>query len=575
MKNRKLWRWAIAAGSLPLVIFAVDTREVRAETVHSEEVSQESVRQENISQEAASQEDASQEAVSQEDASQEAAFRGDVLPGGGYQKEDFREAAFQRELLPAEASYTVSDREDCRRLLMEVVSSAAGSGRHEIYVTGEDYEPETLVIAQMFPEVCRISNTVLSRSRENGTEYVTCRIGFEKAGDVFPCRHVWQEEILETAGCLSYGRTLLTCRYCSETEEASLAPSGHRDENKDSLCDQCQKRFLEQKKGDRLEVGYEGKTGDRVFSFICLEENFHGGMLYGCENSCSLEEILGETKEIDGSEEDRIRWWLQNDFLNGLSVRSACLEILLLDEEGRPVGAGSWIPGQAIWPGIVLTLPETREQAEERFWRAGDLQIRNLGETSYRFRCVDDDYADSNSNYQRFALFLCETVIRSDVDSTDSKREIISFGDDNNYKYSAVRAWLSDHTGEGAQAPPFVHTGVNSAFSGQTAAETWQESRGEGLMSYQIPMQSLTDRLFLLSVEEVLAYEEAWAAEGIGSSYSRGYWLRTPAAALNTEGTFMDGELVYVVDLEQGCLRPVDVSRTEFGIRPAFCLPQG
>ena len=222
-----------------------------------------------------------------------------------------------------------------------------------------------------------------------------------------------------------------------------------------------------------------------------------------------------------------------------------------------------------------MTLPETREQAEERFWRAGDLQIRNLGETSYRFRCVDDDYADSNSNYQRFALFLCETVIRSDVDSTDSKREIISFGDDNNYKYSAVRAWLSAHAGEGAQAPPFVHTGVNSAFSGQTAAGTWQESRGEGLMSYQIPMQSLTDRLFLLSVEEVLAYEEAWAAEGIGSSCSRGYWLRTPAAALNTEGTFMDGELVYVVDLEQGCLRPVDVSRPEFGIRPAFCLPQG
>ena len=209
MKNRKLRRWAIAAGSLSLVIFAVDTREVRAETVYSEEVSQESVRQENIS----------QEAVSQEDASQEAAFRGDVLPGGGYQKEDFREAAFQRELLLAEASYTVSGREDCRRLLMEVVSSAAGSGRHEIYVTGEDYEPETLVIAQMFPEVCRISNTVLSRSRENGTEYVTCRIGFEKAGDVFPCRHFWQEEILETAGCLSYGRTLLTCRYCSETEE--------------------------------------------------------------------------------------------------------------------------------------------------------------------------------------------------------------------------------------------------------------------------------------------------------------------------------------------------------------------
>ena len=78
------------------------------------------------------------------------------------------------------AEYTVSNGWECRRLLMEVVSSVSGRERHEFYVTGEDYEPDTLVIAQMFPETINISNTKILEYEENGKRYVTCRIGFER-----------------------------------------------------------------------------------------------------------------------------------------------------------------------------------------------------------------------------------------------------------------------------------------------------------------------------------------------------------------------------------------------------------
>ena len=54
-------------------------------------------------------------------------------------------------------------------------------------MTGEDYEPETLVIAQMFPGVKRISNTRMATEEKDGKMYITCRIGFE---EIFRFRHL-------------------------------------------------------------------------------------------------------------------------------------------------------------------------------------------------------------------------------------------------------------------------------------------------------------------------------------------------------------------------------------------------
>ena len=305
--------------------------------------------------------------------------------------------------------FTVAGPEQCRRLLMELVSQAPPGERQEYDLTGKDYEPESLVIAQMFPDVVNISNTKIKDDQKGGHRYVTCRIGFERVKD----------------------------------------------------------------------------TGDAEFSDT---------------------------------------------------------------EEGNVV---------------------------ERHWKIGDIRSLKLGEETYRFRCVDDDYG-SNSEYQRCALFLCETVIRSDVDSTESKREILTFGRTNNYKTSNIRAWLELNSKESADGLISVDTGVNSAYLGATVPGVYEEFTENGFLRYELPSQIAEDELFLLSLEEAFEYrDKLWEVDGGGSSFSRGYWLRTPSYSETENGAFSYGTWGYVVDLELGCIRPADVSDGSIGLRPAFCLPQG
>lgn len=364
--------------------------------------------------------------------------------------------------LAPEMGYSVAGPEECRRLLMEKVSSAAGRERNEFYVTGEDYVPETLVIAQMFPDAVRISNTKLDEYTVDGKRYVTCRIGFEKSPEKETCAHRWEREILEKGTCLWGQKEKQVCSLCGEERVLFLPPPGHGDTDGDSLCDRC---------------------GDRIYG---------------------------------------------------------------------------------------------NEEIEKRCWFVGDTLIREIGGRSYLFTCIDDDYRNGNSDNTKCALFLCGTVIRSDTDSTDSKREIIKFGELNNYKTSEWRRWLIKNSGEAVKEAVLVNTGVNSAFLGQTAAGAYGEAAETCLVKKELPLQVMEDRLFILSLEEALRYRDRlWDVESDESSYSRGYWLRTPAYREDGSGRFVYGDMEYAVDLESGRIGPAEISDTEFGIRPAFCLPQG
>ncbi len=213
------------------------------------------------------------------------------------------------------------------------------------------------------------------------------------------------------------------------------------------------------------------------------------------------------------------------------------------------------------------------------------------------------------------------------MDSTDSQKKIITFGKNNNYKDSEIRKWLRGRcTGEaglqmGAGALMPVNVGVRTAFLGQTspgtegeAAETelvkytllpqmmsdrmfllsveealeyreelWdtvsEETEGEAaeteLVKYTLLPQMMSDRMFLLSVEEALEYrEELWDTVSEESSYSRGYWLRTPVYQEGENGGFTYGTEAYAVDLRDGTIGPAEVSDGSFGLRPAYCLPQ-
>ena len=188
---------------------------------------------------------------------------------------------------------------------------------------------------------------------------------------------------------------------------------------------------------------------------------------------------------------------------------------------------------------------------------------------------MDDDYSTNHSDGQKYALFLCEAVIRSDVDSTDSKREIITFGKTNNYKVSDARKWLSESGKTSEKDLAFVNTGVNSAFFGETEEGTFMEFSDTELMKQELPVQVVMDQWFLLSLEEALKYRDLlWEVSGGESPYSRGYWLRTPAFMAGSSGEFIYGDWEYAVDLERGCICPVEVSDGGIGLRPAYCLPQ-
>ena len=80
---------------------------------------------------------------------------------------------------------------------------------------------------------------------------------------------------------------------------------------------------------------------------------------------------------------------------------------------------------------------------EKVIWKEGDVQLREVGGEILSFTCIDDDYHDWQDGHRKAALFLCDRVIRADVDTAPGKKmKIFSFGKDNNYKTSQVRAWL-------------------------------------------------------------------------------------------------------------------------------------
>ncbi len=83
------------------------------------------------------------------------------------------------------------------------------------------------------------------------------------------------------------------------------------------------------------------------------------------------------------------------------------------------------------------------EIPEAVHYNIGDIQARTMGNKVYLFRCVDEDYEDVMGNSQGTALFLCDSVIRSDVlektgDAVDGVENKIIFGSNNNYKYSGM-----------------------------------------------------------------------------------------------------------------------------------------
>ena len=160
--------------------------------------------------------------------------------------------------------------------------------------------------------------------------------------------------------------------------------------------------------------------------------------------------------------------------------------------------------------------------------------------------------------------------------------KIFSFGKDNNYKTSQVRAWLQKNSQNSSFCLEPIHTGIQTAYTGSTAAGAFSQTSGRELVRQDIGFQFMNDQLFCLSLEEALAYREyLWRFDSGDdnpqsqvSAYSQGYYLRTPFYLQDENGKFIYNQQIYGVDLVNGCLRPVRTDSETYGVRPAFALSQ-
>ena len=226
--------------------------------------------------------------------------------------------------------------------------------------------------------------------------------------------------------------------------------------------------------------------------------------------------------------------------------------------------------------GICDVCQEASDEAPEAVhYGIGDVQVRTIGNITYLFRCIDDDYEDAMGNSQKLALFLCDSVIRSDIGGVSNK---LNFGDNNNYKYSKVREWLL----ENAKAD-FVHEtyiGITNSYMGATSTGACEQFSESSLLGQSRLFQQLEDRVFILSVDEAIKYKDyLWKFNGSEennpesqiSAYSKGFYLRTPQDSGITD--FRYGTGIYTVSLIDGNIRPVEVSETSIGIRPVMAVP--
>lgn len=238
---------------------------------------------------------------------------------------------------------------------------------------------------------------------------------------------------------------------------------------------------------------------------------------------------------------------------------------------------------------------------EKQHWNVGDVQQRNLDGVTYRFRCIDQNYGDETDGERQKALFLCDSVIPADTGSFYSYEKksdgtygyefypgpVVSFGDLDSYKHSRIRAWLKS-VEKGFSDAAEIPTGVNYAYEGSTKAWSGKEPSQQELRPFYIGSQTMTDRLFILSVDEAVKYSSwLWRFNGSEkenpesqqSTFCKGYWLRNPSVQKEEAS-------VYIVDLAEknihsGKVKPdgdsgdleLDVTGTT-GVRPAFTINQ-
>lgn len=525
---------------------------------------------------------------------------------------------------------SVSDTVQNNSRITNLVSMINDAKWHYFYMVGKNYTPQTLILGTAFDTEY---SAVTADTFSVGTDrYTIMKVGVLRKWEAGKCEHNWETASVSENSCILNGLETYRCMKCSAEETVLLPALGHIDKDKDSLCDRCKKRAFSQGKGVQIQTFLKTGSEEIPLTFTCIEENYKGtGKMLYLSDSVLDESITGMCFTDGNSyEESGIRRYFQYGFSNDISVAPALQAIIREEANGitdyaallsrdeyenyaaqgvieaadkgyflrtgdrdsnvyavRADGTVITVPatnnkGFGARPFILLDKPETEDTAEPYRFKEGDVQARQIGGKTYLFRCVDEDYSDNQSTHRKAALFLCDTVIRSDIDSDSQELKTISFGSDNNYKKSFIREWLNVNALESQFNLEPISIGVNRAYTGSTAEQSFEQMDKGRLKGYDIGFQFMHDRMFCLSVEEAVKYKEhLWRFNGSEennpksqiSPYSAGYYLRTPFYSTDGAGHFTYSADVYVVDLEQGNIHTTKTDGIGIGIRPAFALP--
>ena len=542
-----------------------------------------------------------------------------------------------------DSRFMITGQEENDIRVLSAASQIPDGEEKTFYVIGKNFVPNGKVLAEWFGSGAVYANYLESEEKEGGDTWYAARMSVWKNGSFDGLKH-W-EMVRETrASCLGKGTAWYRCRETKEEREIITAPLGHWDSDQDSLCDRCRWRAFGQEEGSRIhtvlgglnmtftcidadyqngslpeggmlyladqkvETGFFGGYGSCVYEDSQIRRYFRDGF----QNGCSLGEALAGISipgcsgtdyamSLSREEYERYQGLIQGE---GFFLRDDTgSQVWAVDGKGECLTADPADPDYGIRPAIVLKKPWAGE-AERIHWELGDLQQAEIDGQNMLFRCIDQNYSDHMENHGQTALFLCETVIPADYGSRYELREqedgsheyefcpgpLVNFGQSSDYKHSNIQTWL-EQAGDKIYLAKQVQIGTDMAFTGETPKGEYSSFDAVNLSSHPIGAQSLYGKLFLLSVEEAVKYKEfLWTFEGSQeenpetqlSSFSKGYWLRTPMGT----GDGADMGYVYGVDLEQGQIRPERIRPTEgtgdaeldatspFGVRPAFAMPQ-
>lgn len=526
--------------------------------------------------------------------------------------------------------FIVESNSDVNRILSEFATHTFDSQRHEFYVIGRDYSPAGAEVSDtiLTNNLAGYTNEIVDTFVLNGTTYTVALIGYYKKWDQSTCSHEWTYTEELEGNCLTAATRIVRCETCGKEVTTIVPAVGHVDHNHDSICDHCGIR-LKQNLGDEITVSWNSGSigaGTMDFNFVCIDTDYlgTGKMLYLSADDIGSE-IYGPYTEADGADYDSsaVKYFLDDRFADGLSVSNSlqsiegsAVSMLTKEEYDRyrsisinnfPFPSGTFLTkgedmesvlltdGTAvskddanrypIRPIILMDRSEEDEGIRTGIWKEGDMQAREIGGKLYLFRCVDANYTDQSNTDKSLALFLCDDVIPASeglgFDEDDQTQSTRFFGDTNNYKYSTINQWLTDHKSDTGNLVT-ANIGILNEYTGATEAGRYQNLSMRSLSRFtRDKAQVMYSNLFIPSVEEAVAIKEyLWKFNGSESNnasevinnYCEAYWLRTPQYGTD--------DMVYTVNLKTGVIEPKSVKETEgnrvsnTGIRPMYIVEQ-